>query len=172
MPPWRRWTPVACGRAPSHPQGGFIMAFAVVLTRLTFLSLIVTLIVFMASCASGSGPSPATSESRQPTSTAPVPTKNDALTELTTCERVLAKKSMLWGQSPGVIHSGNPSITGRLQPGDYVQILTPKNAGGAVRVLVYPHDNRTVGNSGNKVWIDWASLELTDSEYWMFECEG
>ena len=97
---------------------------------------------------------------------------NDALQAFILCEKLKAKKSMLWGQAPGVIYSDDTRITGRIQPGDYVRILTPDiREDGAVRVQVFPVDDRKVGRSEGRVWIDWASLVRSNTEHLMFECE-
>ncbi len=83
---------------------------------------------------------------------------------------------MTWGQAPGVIHSVDPRVTGKIMPGDYVRILTP-NPGddGIIRIQVFPHDGRAVGNSDNKVWIDWKGVigwsEATRMDRRMFTCE-
>ena len=98
---------------------------------------------------------------------------DDALHEFTLCERLKAKKSMLWGQSPGVIYSDNLQVTGRIQPSDHVRILTPNNReDGTVRVQIIPVEDRSVGRSGGRVWIDWASLVRSNTEHLMFECES
>ena len=65
-----------------------------------------------------------------------------------------------WGQSPGTVYSDDPRVTGRLEEGDYIQILTPQlDERGEIRVKVYPHDNRTVGKTDNQVWIHWGQLD-------------
>ena len=69
----------------------------------------------------------------------------ESLQQFVLCDRLLAKKSMLWGQVPGVIYSGNPQITGRIEPGDYVRFLTPPTADGVIRIKVFPHDDRGGG---------------------------
>ena len=94
-----------------------------------------------------------------------------SLQQFVRCDRLLAKKSMLWGQASGVIYSGNPQITGRIEPGDYVRFLTPPTADGVIRIKVFPHDDRVVGKSNNRVWISWALLTRDRSWAWMFTCE-
>ena len=88
------------------------------------------------------------------------------------CERLRAHKSMLWGQAPSLIYSGDPRVSGRIQPGDFIRILTPtSDSNGNVRVIVYPHDYRTVGQSDGKVWINWWDLVRINWEHVMFKCE-
>ena len=88
------------------------------------------------------------------------------------CERLRVKKSMLWGQAPNAIYSDDPRITGRIFPGDFVRILTPKSdTEGRVRIKVFPHDYRDVGKSDGQVWIDWATLARVEMEDDVFECE-
>lgn len=88
------------------------------------------------------------------------------------CERLRAHKSMLWGQAPSLIYSGDPRVSGRIQPGDFIRILTPtSDSNGNVRVIVYPHDYRTVGQSDGKVWINWWGLVRINWEHVMFKCE-
>ena len=110
-------------------------------------------------------------ETPEPTA-APTPTFEESLQGLTVCERVMAKLSMGWGQAPGVIYSNDARVTGRIEQGDYVQFLTPPDGEGRVRVQVYPHDGRTVGQSEGKVWIDWGSLEQFRLDLDMFSCEN
>ena len=101
----------------------------------------------------------------------PTPTFEESLRVLMQCERVKANKSMGWGQAPGVVYSDDPRVTGRVQSGDYVRFLSVPNADGLVRVQVYPHDYRTIGNSDGKVWIDWGSLERFRLDIDAFACE-
>ena len=118
-------------------------------------------------------PAYTSAQEEMPTPTASQTAGDDALHEFTLCERLRAQKSMMWGQSPGVIYSDDPRITGRIQPGDYIRILTTNNReDGTVRVQVLPLDDRTVGRSGGRVWIDWASLVRSNTEHLMFECES
>ena len=102
----------------------------------------------------------------------PTPTLEESLRTLIQCERVKANKSMGWGQGPGVVYSDDPRVTGRIQSGDYVRFLSVPNADGLVRVQVYPHDYRTVGQTDGKVWIDWGSLELFRLDLDVFTCEN
>ena len=88
------------------------------------------------------------------------------------CEQLRAHKSMLWGQAPSLIYSGDPRVSGRIQPGDYIRILMPwSDSNGRVRVMVYSHDHRTVGQTDGKVWIDWWGLAHSNLEHAMFKCE-
>ena len=102
----------------------------------------------------------------------PTPTFEESLRILTLCERVRANKSMGWGQAPGVVYSNDPRVTGRIQSGDYFRFLSAPNADGLVRVQVYPHDYRTVGESDGKVWIDWGSLELLRLDLDVLTCDN
>ena len=118
-----------------------------------------------------------------PTSTIPIPptatasaestpTADESLREFVFCDRLLATKSILWGQTPSVIYSGNPHLTGEIVPGDYVLLLMPQpNADGMLRVLVYPHDFRPVGQTDNMVWIDWGSLVRFRLDRIVLTCE-
>ena len=118
-------------------------------------------------------PAYVSAQEETPTSTASQTAGDDALHEFNLCERLKAQKSILWGQAPGVIYSDDTRITGRIQPGDYIRILTTNNReDGTVRVQVLPSDDRTVGRSGGRVWIDWASLVRSNTEHLMFECES
>ena len=101
----------------------------------------------------------------------PTLTAEESLQQFVRCDRLLAKKSTLWGQVPGVIYSGNPQITGRIEPGDYVRFLTPPTADGVIRIKVFPHDDRVVGKSNNQVWIDWVGLMRYRLDRELFTCE-
>ena len=102
----------------------------------------------------------------------PTLTAEESLQQFVLCDRLVAKKSMLWGQAPGVIYSGNPQITGNIEPGDYVRLLMPNpNADGALRIQVFPHDERVVGKTNNQVWIDWEELTRYRLDREMFTCE-
>ena len=85
--------------------------------------------------------------------------------------RVVVKAPIRWGQSPALapaerldeLHlikfnaDATKGLTGTLQPGDLVQMLVgpePKS-GEPIRLQVFPHDGRQVGNSQNRVWIRW-----------------
>ena len=66
---------------------------------------------------------------------------------------------MTWGQAPGVIYSGNPLVSGQIEPGDYVRFLMSEpRDDGLLRIKVFPHDGRAVGKSNDQVWIDWNVL--------------
>ncbi len=107
--------------------------------------------------------------------TEPTATLVDSVpSEFVLCDRLRVKKKMEWAQAPGVLYSGDPRVTGDIEEGDYVRILTPNlSPEGAVRIKVYPHDDREVGNTDNQVWIYWAGFAQAgpDAEHWMFECE-
>ena len=151
------------------------------------------LVVLMAACGGASTSEPTPTATPEPTPTAattptstptpvsvettepiavPTPTFEESLGILTLCERVKANKSMGWGQAPGVVGSDDPRVTGRIQAGDYVKFLMPPNADGLLRVQVYPHDGRKVGESEGKVWINWGSLEQFRLDLDMFSCEN
>ena len=101
------------------------------------------------------------------------PTAEESLQEFVLCDRVLANLQMRWGQAPGTIYSDDPRVYGNLEPGDYVQFLMPQpTENGEIRVKVYPHDNRTVGNTDNQVWIDWSGLIIFRLDREMFTCES
>lgn len=101
------------------------------------------------------------------------PTVEEALARFIACDRLRANMSMLWGQAPGVIYSGDPAVTGDIEEGDYVRFLMaePTDAG-AIRVKVFPHDGRAVGNSNDQVWIDWNGLVQFRLDQVMFICES
>ena len=102
----------------------------------------------------------------------PTLTAEESLQQFVLCDRLLAKKSMLWGQAPGVIYSGNPQITGMIEPGDYVRFLMPSpNADGVIRIKVFPHDERVVGKTNNQVWISWVGLTRYRLDRDVFTCE-
>ena len=102
----------------------------------------------------------------------PTLTAEESLQQFVFCYRLLAEKSMLWGQVPVVIYSGNPQITGRIEPGDYVLFLmSSPNADGVIRIKVFPHDERVVGKTNNQVWIDWVGLTRYRLDREMFTCE-
>ena len=101
------------------------------------------------------------------------PTVEEALAGFVICDRLRANMSILWGQAPEVIYSGDPTITGDIEEGDYVRFLMAEPTGaGAIRVKVFPHDGRTVGNSNDQVWIDWNSLVQFRLDQDMFICES
>ena len=88
------------------------------------------------------------------------------------CERLRVDVSMLWGQAPGTIYDADPRTSGRLQEGDYIRLLMEPNQGGLLRIKVFPHDYRTVGNSNDQVWIDWRSLIQHRLDTVAFVCES
>ncbi len=99
-------------------------------------------------------------------------TADESLREFVFCDRLKAHMFQTWGQTSQVIYSGDPRVTGEIEPGDYVRVLTPKpNSDGAIRLQVYPHDNRAVGKTGDKVWINWGFLAQFGTERAMFKCE-
>ena len=101
----------------------------------------------------------------------PTLTAEESLQQFVLCDRLVAKKSMLWGQVPVVIYSGNPQITGMIKPGDYVRFLTPPTADGVIRIKMFPHGERVVGKTNNQVWIDWVGLMRHRLDRDVFTCE-
>ena len=92
------------------------------------------------------------------TVTEATPMAKQVLSAFVKCERLVANRSMVWGQAPGVIYSGNPNITGRVVPGNYVRLLMPSpNADGALRVKVFPHDERVVGKPESTEGHGWTA---------------
>ena len=77
---------------------------------------------------------------------------------------------MLWGQAPGTIYGADPRTHGMLVAGDFVTFLMSPNPEGLIRVKVWPHDDRLVGNTDDKVWIDWGGLVEFGLERIMFTC--
>ena len=115
---------------------------------------------------------PEPTNATRPITPTPTPTIDQTLLSFLLCDRLRAKLEMTWGQAPGVIYSGDPRVTGQIMPGDYVRLLMSKpNADGLIRVKVFPHDFRAVGQTDNQVWIDWDGLTLFRLERTMFECE-
>ena len=111
-----------------------------------------------------------TETSQEPSATA-TPTVEEVLSVYVGCERLRVKGGITWGQLPGVdsIYSGDPRSTGELVAGDYIRILYQDGDDGmTVRVQVYPHDYRQVGQSDDRVWIYW---DLFRPELGAFECE-
>ncbi|MCY3656221.1 MAG: hypothetical protein OXG95_06375 [Chloroflexi bacterium] len=98
-----------------------------------------------------------TPEPQTPTPTS-TPTPDEALRAFTFCDRLRVDLGMMWGQAPGLAYRGDPRTSGSLEEGDYIRVLTPPNADGEIRVQVYPHDGRAVGNASDRVWISWAQL--------------
>ena len=95
----------------------------------------------------------------EPTPT-PTPTAEEALRAFAFCDRLRVELGMKWGQAPGLVaYSGDPRVSGDLEEGDYIRILTPTpNEHGELRVQVYPHDGRAVGKTSDQVWIYWEGL--------------
>ena len=115
---------------------------------------------------------PEPTNATMPSTPTPTPTIDETLLSFLTCDRLLAKLEMRWGQAPGIINSDDPLVSGNIMPGDYIRLLMPKlDSLGNIRVQVFPHDNRSVGKTDNQVWIDWDGLTLFRLESTMFECE-
>ena len=95
------------------------------------------------------------------------------LKSLVVCERVTVLASMYWGQAPGLAYAGNPATSGQLEVGDVLRFLMPvPNAGGEVRVEVFPHDGRAVGKSNNLVWISWETVANYRLDLVAFRCDS
>ena len=117
-------------------------------------------------------PPPTAAPTKEPEPVA-TPTPEESLRSLANCDRVLINLSMNWGQAPGLAHSGNPAVSGQLEEGDYITIITPNpSADGEIRVQVYPHDGRSVGLTNNQVWIDWAGIIRFRIDFNAFTCEA
>ena len=87
------------------------------------------------------------------------PTAEEVMEGYIFCERLVVGGPIYWGQSPQVVFSMDPRVTGQLEEGDYVQILTPNpTEDGLIRVQVYPHDYRQVGQTNDQVWISWDEV--------------
>lgn len=100
------------------------------------------------------------------------PTLDTVLSDLLFCERLRLELSMVWGQSPAVIHSADPRVSGQLEAGDYIRLLsTNPDDTGALRIQVFPHDNRAVGQTENRVWIDVNSFARFNIHELAFTCE-
>ena len=100
------------------------------------------------------------------------PTIDQTLLSFLLCDQLRAKMEMIWGQSPATIYSDDPRFTGKIVPGDFVRLLMAKpDDDGHIRVKVFPHDFRAVGQTDDQVWIDWAELTRFRLESAMFECE-
>ena len=115
-------------------------------------------------------PTPQPTATTVPTTT-PTPTVEEVLSAYVGCERLRVKGGITWGQFPGVdrIYSGDPRSTGELVAGDYIRILYQDGDDGmTVRVQVYPHDYRRVGQSDDRVWIYW---DLFKPKLGAFDCE-
>lgn len=99
------------------------------------------------------------------------PTIEEAFQQLVLCQRIRVTLQMRWGQTPATIYSNDPQVHGNLQAGDYIQFVSAVREDGKLRVKVYPHDGRAVGNSNDQVWIDWGELTRNRLELLVFECE-
>ena len=64
------------------------------------------------------------------------PTLEETLFDFVLCERLRVEVQIIWGQSPQVVYSYDPRVTGNLEEGDYIQILTPYPEEGLIRVKV------------------------------------
>ncbi len=112
--------------------------------------------------------STSTPRAEGPTST---PTVSESLLEFALCDRLRAQMSTVWGQSPATVHSGDPRVSGQIEEGDYVRFLMSRPTDdGLIRVQVFPHDNRQVGNTDDQVWISWKSLTRFRLDREMFVC--
>ena len=115
-------------------------------------------------------PTASTAPTTAPLSTLPA---TDILRDLVACERLIVNLEIRWGQTPETVYMEDDSISGNLEPGDIVRILTPQpHENGAIRVQVEPHDGRAVGRTDNQVWVDWGTSASLGIEGAMFTCEG
>ena len=105
-----------------------------------------------------------TGSMRAATNTTSVRTGGYTLSDFVLCDGIRLTKTIFWGQAPGRVYSGDPRVSGQLEVGDTFRILTPNLRGGEIRVQVYPHDSRRVGNTTDRVWISWAQIEQTGPE--------
>ena len=101
----------------------------------------------------------------------PVSRDGYTLSDFVLCDEIRLTKTILWGQAPGRAYSGDPRVSGRLEIGDRIRILTPNPRDGEVRVQVHPHDSRSVGNTANRVWISWDEIEQAGPEN-VFVCQN
>ena len=134
---------------------------------------VILVIAIVSAADSGSSEDEEKPASSQPRATATATIPQTVLQEFVLCGELEAKMTMLWGQAPNIdlIYSENPDVSGQLEVGDRVRILTPRpDPAGLVRVRVSPHDGRLVGKTSNQVWIDWKGLERNNLERVMFEC--
>ena len=91
------------------------------------------------------------------------------------CDRVKLKRPQLWAVSPAAYASRDPGLSGDLEVGDYLDIITPEpSEDGLIQVQVSTHDSRRLEGTGDeaRVWIEWARIEAADSIESVFECEG
>ena len=99
------------------------------------------------------------------------PTIEEALSQFTLCQRLRVTVQMRWGQAPATIYADDPKVWGNLEEGDYVQFISGVQDNGVVRVKVFPHDGRAVGNTNDQVWIDWKGLTQNRLDQHALECE-
>ena len=149
----------------------------ILITLVVFLVVLIVVSVFAGGESTDTGVVAAPTPTTEPSTAKPEPMPTASamavvLTELVVCERLRVDLSMLWGQSPAVIHSGDPRVTGRLEPGDYIRLLTtmPED-NGALRVQVYPHDYRAVGQTNDQVWIYVDNMIAQGLHEVVFTCE-
>ncbi len=91
------------------------------------------------------------------------------------CDRVKLQRPQLWAVSPAAYASRDPGLSGDLEVGDYLDIITPEpNEDGLIQVQVFTHDSRKLEGTGDEanVWIEWERIEAADSIESVFECEG
>ncbi len=91
------------------------------------------------------------------------------------CERVRLKRPQLWAVSPAAYWSRDPGLSGDLEIGDYLNIITLEpNDDGLIQIQVSTHDSRKLEGIGDEatVWIEWGRIEAADSIDSVFECEG
>ena len=94
---------------------------------------------------------------------------------LQTCDRVKLNRPQLWAVSPAAYASRDPGLSGDLEVGDYLDIITPEpNEDGLIQVQVSTHDSRKLEGAGDepRVWIEWGRIEAAGSIESVFECEG
>ena len=142
--------------------------------RIVYLALAAFLIVLIVAIISGNeAETPATPE--EPTATlegTATPTVEEVLQEFVLCNSLRVNLYTDWGQAPHTITSDDPSISGELEPGDYIRLLMPRpDEERRMRVEVYPHDGRAVGRTDNMVWISWYGFYASRTEHVAFTCE-
>ena len=94
----------------------------------------------------------------------PVSREGYTLSDFVLCDGIRLTKAISWGQAPGRADSGDPRVSGQLEIGDRIHILTPNPRDGEVRVQVYTHDSRSVGNTADRVWISWDKIDQAGPE--------
>ena len=95
-----------------------------------------------------------TVETAAEASVATVITAEEALQQFVRCDRLLAKKSMLWASPRGYIQWQSPNH-GKDRAWRLCTVSDATNCDGVIRIKVFPHDDRVVGKSNNRVWISW-----------------